>query len=121
MALLVLIISMMMQEKFAPFYTPTLNRMEIYSMQVSALTMFAGIFYVTGSHYTYMKNDGLKWFFLCVIVVPNIAFLLYWLNAMRIEFFKLVFQKSKRLFNLLTCGYVNIDKFEDKYFSSEDD
>ena len=41
--------------------------------------MYAGMFYVSGRHYEYMKGNGVKWFFVIVILVPNFAFFAYWL------------------------------------------
>jgi hypothetical protein len=42
---------MFLQIKFEPFYTLTLNKMENYSLQVAALTVYIGMYYVTGTHY----------------------------------------------------------------------
>ena len=40
---------------------------------------------------------------------------------MRIEVFKILITKSKRIFKMVTCGLVNPDKFEKKYMKNEDD
>ena len=79
-AICILIISMILQVIYEPFYTKTLNRMEHYSLQVSSLTMYGGMFYITGTHYSYMNNNGIRWFFMLLIIIPNIIFLLYWIN-----------------------------------------
>jgi len=52
----IIVINMFLQIKFEPFYTSTLNKMENYSMQVAALTVYVGMYYVTGTHYSYMQN-----------------------------------------------------------------
>ena len=79
-AICILIISMILQVIYEPFYTKTLNRMEHYSLQVSSLTMYGGMFYITGTHYSYMNNNWIRWFFMLLIIIPNIIFLLYWIN-----------------------------------------
>jgi hypothetical protein len=71
--------------------------------------MYAGMFYVTGKHYDYMKTGGIKWFFLLLIVIPNLAFLLIWGNLMRIEILKLAYQRGKTFFKMITCQMVDVD------------
>ncbi len=78
--------------------------------------MYAGMFYVTGSHYTYMEgNGGLKWFFILLIIVPNSVFFLYWLDLLRIEILKLALGKSKKLFSLISLGLLDEQEFTKKY------
>jgi len=85
-------------------------------VQVTSLTMYAGMFYVTGSHYTYMEgNRGLKWFFILLIIVPNSVFFLYWLDLLRIEILKLALDKSKKLFSLISLGLLDEQEFTKKY------
>lgn len=50
----IIVMNMFLQIRFAPFYTSTLNKMENYSLQVAAVTIYTGMYYVTGTHYTYM-------------------------------------------------------------------
>jgi hypothetical protein len=52
----IIVINMFLQIRFSPFYTSTLNKMENYSLQVAAVTIYTGMYYVTGRHYTYMSN-----------------------------------------------------------------
>ena len=78
--------------------------------------MYAGMFYVTGSHYTYMSSDGgLKWFFVLLIILPNSAFFFYWLKVMRIEVLKLALIKSKRMFAIISFGLMDSQEFEKQY------
>ena len=90
--------------------------MEIYSLQVSAITLYAGMYYVTGQHYSYMDNNGLAWFFLTFIVTPNIVFLLYWVYFMRVEILKEVYNRKgkhaavSKVFKCLACQ--TVDEFE---------
>jgi hypothetical protein len=69
--------------------------MESYSLQVAAMTIYIGMYYVTGKNYDYMKLDGVSWFFLICIVLPNLVFLVYWALNMRIEVLKSVYKITK--------------------------
>ncbi len=73
--------------------------MESYSLQVAAVTIYTGMYYVTGKYYDYMKVDGVSWFFLICIVLPNFVFLVYWAFNMRIEVLKSFYKifKGKEL------------------------
>ncbi|CDW73142.1 UNKNOWN [Stylonychia lemnae] len=114
--LIVILISILLQVKFRPYYTSTLNTMESYSLLVSAVTLYSGMFYITGKYYKYMENDGVKWFFLICIALPNAIFLGYWTYNMGIEFLKLILQQNRpKLFRLLTCARVDITRFKRKY------
>lgn len=86
--------------------------MEHYSLQVTTLTMYAGMYYVTGIHYTYMQGDGVKYFFLLIVVLPNLIFLYYWCNMFRIEMLKIALMRGRGTFKMLTCGLIDVDEFE---------
>jgi hypothetical protein len=62
---------------------------------VAAVTIYTGMYYVTGKYYDYMKINGVSWFFLICIVLPNLVFLAYWGLNMRIEVLKSVYKISK--------------------------
>lgn len=114
--LFLLILFMILQVRFRPYASQRVNNLQLSSIQVTSLTMYAGMFYVTGSHYTYMQGDGgLKWFFVLLIILPNSAFFLYWANLARIEVLKLAMNKSKRLFSIVSCGLVDASDFEKLY------
>jgi hypothetical protein len=53
------------------------------------------MYYVTGKSYDYMKINGVSWFFLICIVLPNLIFLAYWGLSMRIEVLKTVYKICK--------------------------
>jgi len=74
---------------------------------------------VTGSHYGYMDNDFLNYFFLIVIIIVNLLFFIYWLYHMRIEFLKILYVKNKAIYKLLTCNYYKDEDFEAKYMSKD--
>lgn len=113
--LLCLILSMILHVKFEPYAASRLNRMEHYSLQVTSLTIYAGTFYITGGKNSYMQGDGVKWFFFFLIVVPNCAFFLHWVNQMRIEILKMALNKGKRLFKLLSCGLIDAEEFHKRH------
>ena len=80
------------------------------------------MYYVTGKYYTYMNNDGLRWFFFVCILFPNIGFLLYWLYQMRIEILKMVLEKKQeKFFRILSCGLTTVDKFRKRYMEAKKD
>ena len=86
--------------------------METFSLYAAALTMYSGMFYVTGQHYDYMNNDTAKYFLLFVVSSPNIIFVLYWLHHMRIELMKELFKK--KFFFLIR--FLNIRKYNEDHF-----
>ena len=44
----IVIISIVIHKDYRPYYKESMNKMEIFSLYVAALTMYSGIFYVTG-------------------------------------------------------------------------
>ena len=83
------------------------------------------MFYITGKPYTYMKIDGVSWFFLICIVLPNFVFIIYWAFSMRIEVLKAVYKicKEKNLnfiiFKIL--AFTSAENFYDKYIRKEEE
>ena len=89
-----------------------MNKMEAYSLIVVIITMYTGMFYVTGRHYDYMENEGLSWFFLIILALPNMVFFIYWFLKMRLEVLKMVRAKNKpKLFRIVSCCLENYDIF----------
>ncbi len=107
----IIVINMFLQIRFSPYQGRNLNQMENYSLQVSAVTVYTGMFYITGKNYDYVDNQGISWFFLVCIALPNILFVLYWAYYMRIEIMKKIYlalgEKYPRLFTLLACQTAN--------------
>jgi hypothetical protein len=121
----IIVVNMFMQTHINPFTTPTLNKMENYSLQVAAVTIYTGMYYVTGKYYSYMKINGISWFFLICIVLPNFVFLIYWALSMRIEVLKIVYNisKSKNLnpwiFKIL--AFMSAEEFYEKYIKKDEE
>jgi hypothetical protein len=88
----IVVVNMILHIHMNPYITPTLNKMESISLQVAAMTIYTGMYYVTGRSYDYMKINGVSWFFLICIVVPNLVFLAYWGFNMRIEVLKALYK-----------------------------
>ena len=109
--LLLLIVSMIIHVKIKPYADQQHNTMELYSIQVISLTMYAGMFYATGSHYSYMKGNSVQWFFYLLIIIPNLAFIAHWLNCMRIELLKITCVNNKRMFKIISVGLIDIKKY----------
>ena len=51
LVILIIVLNLFMQIHFKPYFSTTLNSMENYSLQVAAITIYVGMFYVTGNHY----------------------------------------------------------------------
>jgi hypothetical protein len=115
---------MFMQTNINPFTTPTLNKMESYSLQVAAVTIYTGMYYVTGKYYNYMKIDGVSWFFLICIVLPNFVFLILWVLSMRIEVLKIAYTISKtknfKPWIFKTLAFMNAETFYEKYIKKDE-
>ena len=63
---------------FNPYRYDVVNKMEILSLTVILVTIFSGLFYITGQHYTYM-NSGDDVVIFIFILIPNLLFYFYWL------------------------------------------
>jgi hypothetical protein len=116
----IIVINMFLQIRFSPFYTSTLNKMENYSLQVAAVTIYTGMYYVTGRHYTYMSNQAVSWFFLTCIVLPNLIFITYWLYHMRLEVLKAIYKKNVKPWMFATVAWTGRDEFYEKYMREEE-
>jgi len=62
--------------------------MEHYSLIVSAMTLYCGLFYITGEGESYMNQNFVKWLFFIAIITPNLIFFGYFIQQMRIEILK---------------------------------
>jgi hypothetical protein len=116
--MMIVLVNMIAHTFNTPFYTHQLNQMELYSLQVATITMYCGLFYITGQHYTYMNNDILKWFFLVFLVVPNIIFFGYWIIFMHLEFAKYVVVKSILGFRIITCRIFEVERFKERFMQA---
>ena len=125
MVIFIIVMNMFFQIHVNPFSTPTLNKMENYSLQVAAVTIYTGMFYVTGRNYTYMKIDGVSWFFLVCIVLPNLIFLVYWALSMRIEVIKTVYKllqdKKLKVWMFKTVAWTSPEAFYEKYIREDEE
>jgi hypothetical protein len=78
------------------------------------------MFYVTGSHYTYMNGEGTKWFFYFVILGPNLAFIVHWLLSMRLELLKIIYPKSLIIFRIFSCFLIDPEAFKVEHMQPKD-
>jgi len=63
-----------------------------------------------------MDNNGVKWFFLLLVLLSNGMFLVYWAYHMRIEVLKGMYFKFKnkpKLFKIM--AFMSPEKFYEKY------
>lgn len=75
--LLVLVVFLYMQSVHQPYSSPELNLMELRSIMVATVTIYCGLFYLTGD-----LSEGAKLFFFALIVVSNAYFLILWVRCM---------------------------------------
>lgn len=113
--LMIIIINVVMHIYLEPYFTRELNRMEVFSLQVASITIYCGMFYVTGSHYTYMENNILKWVFLVCLVVPNVVYGGYWILFFIVELFKDIHKRGRKIFRIATLCLVDYDKFKKRF------
>jgi hypothetical protein len=93
--------------------------MENYSLQVAAVTIYTGMYYVTGKNYSYMKIDGVSWFFLVCIILPNAIFLIYWGLSMRLEVLKTIWRihkdKNMKPWIFMVLAFSSSEKFYENH------
>jgi len=74
LALLVLVVAFILQMKRSPYLTPNLNSLEQRGILVGALTIYCGLFFLTGH-----VNLGPHIALFITIILANAYFLFYWL------------------------------------------
>jgi hypothetical protein len=72
---LILLIYLLIQQRYQPYSTDDLNNLEIYSILVSCATIYAGLYYLSGD-LTYELEVSL----FIVIVLFNLLFMQLWLR-----------------------------------------
>lgn len=86
--------------------------MEKISLFVLVITIYAGLYYQTGTEDTF-SNNFVKWVIFIVVISPCILFMVYFCRQMRIEILKVALAKNVKLFRVLSCGCVDPDKFRE--------
>ena len=71
---IIILISYILNEKCSPYNVHQLNAMEIKSIIVSAVTIYSGLFFLTGN-----LNQEMKLLLFVGMVLSNITFLSYWI------------------------------------------
>ena len=75
--LIILLVSLQIQNKIRPFISPELNVMESRSIFVATISIYCGLFYLTKD-----LDDATKIILFLVMVFVNLYFLLYWCTKM---------------------------------------
>ena len=70
---LIILITLIVQIKVRPYTYTQLNSMDAWSMVVSAVTIYAGLYFMTGQ-----LQENLKLMFFIFMVIFNIIFAAYW-------------------------------------------
>ena len=113
-ALLIVVVNQFVQNRVRPYSSNDLNTMEQYSLIVASLTLYFGMFYVSGRHYTYMQNSLVNWLFLGFLVIPNFLLFGFWLHKIRLELLKEIYKLNiPWLFMIASC--TSMKAFGEKY------
>ena len=88
---------------------------------MAAVTIYTGMYYVTGKHYTYMSNQAVSWFFLVCIILPNAIFIAYWVYHMRLEVIKGLYKKDLRPWMFKAVAWTSQASFYDRYMREEEE
>ena len=122
---LVLIIFLILNIKLLPYTFKSLNDMEMLSIMTSMITIYCGLFFVSHLPEVYNSDDasvreadnglrlnkGSEIFFFSVIILWNIAFVIYWITKMLQEARNTVRSKLERIY-LWICLWGNRNKLE---------
>ncbi|OMJ89221.1 hypothetical protein SteCoe_8700 [Stentor coeruleus] len=71
---LVILLAYIFQRRLEPYNVYQLNEMELKSILVSAVTIYAGLFFLTD----YIDSAG-KIILFCLMIITNFVFLIYWI------------------------------------------
>jgi len=58
-----------------------------------------------------MKTEFIKIFFTILVMLPNLAYFLFWIKIMWIEILKIALSRSKALFKFISCSMVDAEDF----------
>lgn len=67
-----------------------------------------------------MDNQGVSWFFLVCIVLPNIVFLAYWIYNMRIEVVKMVYESKLPEWLFMGIAWQRRTTFHRRFISQQE-
>jgi hypothetical protein len=110
--MIVLLLSLHIQNSYQPYNHASLNQMEVRSILVANLTIYCGLYYLTGD-----LSEIAKLSFFIIIVVSNAYFLYYWI-------LKLLEASSSVLISKIPClrrrfSKSILDGFSEKMFIKE--
>lgn len=66
-----------------------------------------------------MQSSAVMWIIFIMVLLPSTSFVIYFLYQMRIEVFKVLIKRSPKVFNFVTCGMVDINKFREQYMQED--
>ena len=95
-ALLIMMVSLGFHMKRLPFDKPNLNMLESQSIIAASITIYCGLYYLSGS-----LNEALKITFFAIIILVNIFFFVTWLAVFINEFTRNIRGKHEELFEKL--------------------
>ena len=78
-AIIICVCNVMLILQFRPMADSFCNRMDVFSQVVQMITLYNGLFYITGADRWYMNpNTGIDWFFMPLILAPSLVFFVLW-------------------------------------------
>lgn len=101
----VILISYIIHQKFKPYIFNQLNEMELKSITVSAVTIYSGLFFLTGD-----LNNSTKILLFVLMVISNVIFITYWGYYTFGFYFGKIYIKlncCKRIFGERLANWVN--------------
>ena len=122
--LAVLLISLFFQLQIQPFNLPVFNRLELKSILVSSVTIYAGLFYQTESIGTLHTDGEVKVLLFVAILSANGYFLLGWIRCvlpLLLEVLRRRFSKAKQHYRVEPIPgkeYKSSGAFESSVFSN---
>ena len=91
--LAILLLSLFLQVQVNPFFDPTLNRLEVKAILVSALTIYSGLYYDTNE-----LSVIIKVLLFCLMVFSNAYFLISWIRLVSPVLMRTIRERLRVLF-----------------------
>jgi hypothetical protein len=63
---------------FLPYITPGLNRLELFALLTSGVTIYAGLYYLSND----IESETARMALFAIIVLANTVFIVYWAIGM---------------------------------------
>lgn len=120
--ILIIIASIMSIIGIKPFANSETNFNNIYSQAIQMLMMYVGLFYMTGSGKAYMVDSApIHWILMPVNIFPSIVFFYRWGKKLIIIILCLIYNRSREMFVMVTCGILAPNDFYREHIAGKQD